>query len=240
MAETKDIKAPPPGPGGEVFSFPDLVYRELLAVIVALIVLTIWAMAVDAPLKGIADPNWTENPAKAPWYFVGLQELLVYFDPWIAGVSIPLLIILGLAALPYLDLNPRGVGRYSFKERKLVVPIFLFGYLMWFGLIVVGEFLRGPNWQFYWPWEDWAVPKPAEPPLKNLPNPVGWALIAAYLLLGLGIAGGLGKALLKKMGWVRFLMGWTVVLLMFGVFAKILLRLFFHVKYLVSTPYFSI
>lgn len=240
MAETKDIKAFPPGPGGEVFSFPDLVYRELLAVIVALIVLTIWAMAVDAPLKGIADPNWTENPAKAPWYFVGLQELLVYFDPWIAGVSIPLLIILGLAALPYLDPNPRGVGRYSFKERKLVVPIFLFGYLMWFGLIVVGQFLRGPNWQFYWPWEDWAVPKPAEPPLKNLPNPVGWALIAAYLLLGLGIAGGLGKALLKKMGWVRFLMGWTVVLLMFGVFAKILLRLFFHVKYLVSTPYFSI
>ncbi len=79
--------------------------------IVALIVLTVWSLAVDAPLKGIADPNWTENPAKAPWYFVGLQELLVYFDPWIAGVSIPLLIILGLAALPYLDPNPRGVGQ---------------------------------------------------------------------------------------------------------------------------------
>lgn len=239
MAETKDIRASHPGQG-EVFAFPDLVYRELLAMIVALIVLTVWSLAVDAPLKGIADPNWTENPAKAPWYFVGLQELLVYFDPWIAGVSIPLLIILGLAAIPYLDPNPHGVGRYSFKERRLILPIFLFGYLMWFGLIVVGQFLRGPNWQFYWPWEDWAVPKPAEPPLVNLPNGAGWAAIAGYFLVGLGLASFLGRNLIKKMGWIRFLFAWTLVLLMFGVFAKILLRLFFHVKYLVTTPFFSI
>lgn len=239
MAETKDMRASRPGQG-EVFAFPDLVYRELLAMIVALIVLTVWSLSVDAPLKGIADPNWTENPAKAPWYFVGLQELLVYFDPWIAGVSIPLLIILGLAALPYLDPNPYGVGRYSFKERRLIIPIFLFGYLMWFGLIVVGQFLRGPNWQFYWPWEDWAVPKPAEPPLVNLPNGAGWAAVAAYFLVGLGLASFLGRNLFKKMGWVRFLFAWTLVLLMFGVFAKIPLRLFFHVKYLVTTPFFSI
>jgi hypothetical protein len=238
MAEQKPLKIQEAGQ--EVFAFPDLVFKELLAMIAATIVLTVWAAAVDAPLKGIADPNWTENPAKAPWYFVGLQEVLVYFDPWIAGVSVPLLIILGLAALPYVDPNPKGIGRYDFQDRKLVVPIFLFGYLLWFGLIVVGQFLRGPNWQFYWPWEDWAVPKPAEPALVNFPNPLGLAAISAFLFLGLAVPALLGRNLFRKMGLLRHVIAWTLVLLMFGVFGKIILRLFFHVKYLVTTPYFSI
>jgi hypothetical protein len=228
------------GNGDEVFAFPDLVFKELLAVLIAALVLTVWSLRIDAPLKAIADPNWTENPAKAPWYFVGLQDLLVYFDPWIAGVGAPLLIIAGLAMLPYLDPNPRGVGAYRVRERPLVVPLFLFGYLMWFVLILIGQFLRGPNWQFYWPWEDWAVPKSAEQALVNLPNPVGLALLAAYFSLGLLLPAIADRGLFRKMRLVRHVIAWSLVLCMFGVVGKVILRFFFNVKYILTTPHFSI
>jgi hypothetical protein len=228
------------GRGDEVFAFPDLVFKEFLAVLVATLVLIVWSVKVDAPLKAIADPNWTENPAKAPWYFVGLQDLLVYFDPWIAGVGAPLLIIVGLALLPYLDPNPKGVGRYGLRERPLVVPLFLFGYLMWFVLIGIGQFLRGPNWHFYWPWEDWAVEKTAEQALVNLPNSVGLALLIGYFVVGLLLPALASRELFKKMGLARHLIAWSFVLLMFGVVGKIVLRIFFHVKYILTTPYFSI
>ncbi len=224
----------------EVFTFPELVYKELLVALIALVVLIVWSLEVDAPLKAIADPNWTENPAKAPWYFVGLQDLLVYFDPWIAGVSIPLLIILGLAVLPYLDPNPKGVGRYNLKDRRVVVPIFLFGYLLWFALIIVGQFLRGPNWQFYWPWEDWAVEKSTDTALINLPNGLGGALLAGYFVLGLLLPTLFHREMFRRMGAVRYLTAWTLALLMFGVAGKMALRLLFHVKYILTTPYFSI
>ncbi len=224
----------------EVFSFPDLVFKEFLAMLFALGVLVVWSLAVDAPLKGIADPNWTENPAKAPWYFVGLQELLVYFDPWIAGVMVPLLIIFGLAALPYLDTNQEGRGAYTFRQRKLVVPMFLFGYMLWFSLIVVGQFLRGPNWQFYWPWEDWNTVKSAEPALVNLPTVWGGLAIAVYFGLGLLLPGILWQKLWRSMGAVRYVVAWSLALFMVGVVIKIVLRLAFHVKYILVTPYFNI
>lgn len=224
----------------EAFAFPDLVFKELLAVLAVTLVLIVWSVTIDAPLKAIADPNWTENPAKAPWYFVGLQDLLVYFDPWIAGVGVPLLIILGLALLPYLDPNPKGVGRFGLRERPLVVPLFLFGYLMWFVLIGIGQFLRGPNWQIYWPWEDWAVEKTAEQALVNLPNGLGLALLAGYFVVGLAIPALANRGLFRKMGLARHLIAWSFVLLMFGVVGKMVLRIFFHVKYILTTPYFSI
>jgi hypothetical protein len=224
----------------EIFSFPDLVFKELLAALCALAVLVLWSVLVDAPLKGIADPNWTENPAKAPWYFVGLQELLVYFDPWIAGVMVPLFIIVGLAALPYLDTNPQGKGYYSIRPRKLVVPMFLFGYVLWFGLIVVGQFLRGPNWQFYWPWEDWSIPKSAERALVNLPVHWGALAVLAYFGLGLLLPAIIWRKMWRSMGAIRYVAAWSLALFMWAVVIKIALRLAFHVKYILVTPYFNI
>ena len=92
------------------------------------------------------------NPAKAPWYFLGLQELLVYFDPAVAGVLFPGLIIAGLVALPYLDANPRGNGYYTLRQRPFAIATFLFGFLvLWAGMIFIGTFLRGPNWNFFGP-----------------------------------------------------------------------------------------
>ena len=227
-------------PPKQAFAVPDLVMLELAAILAALIVLTVWSLGVDAPLKAIADPNWTENPAKAPWYFVGLQEVLVYFDPWFAGVVAPGLIILGLTFIPYLDPNPKGVGEYNFRDRRVVVTVFLIGYVFWFALIVIGEWFRGPSWQFYWPWEDWAVAKDSDQVLVNLPNAWGLMLLTGYFAAGYAIPARVFRDLYGKLGFARYMIACTFVLLMFGIMFKIVLRLAFHVKYIIHTPYFSI
>src|SRR5262249_7273463 len=92
----------------------------------------------------------------APWYFLGLQEMLVYFDPWMAGVVLPTFILIGLMAIPYIDFNQSGNGYFSFQARKFAITFFLFGFLvLWVTLIVLGTFLRGPNWNFFGPFEYW-------------------------------------------------------------------------------------
>ena len=112
--------------------WPDLVYTELISLIVCTVVLIVWSILLKAPLEQPANPADTPNPSKAPWYFLGLQEMLVYFDPWLAGVVLPGLIIVGLMAIPYIDKNPKGNGYYTFKERKPEITIFLFGFaVLW-------------------------------------------------------------------------------------------------------------
>ena len=140
--------------------WPNLVYTEMLAMILVTIVLIVWAIAFKAPIEEPANPARTPNPSKAPWYFLGLQEMLVYFDPWLAGVVFPTLIIVGLMAIPYIDKNPKGGGYYSFKERRVEITLFLFGFLiLWVLLLILGTFLRGPNWNFFGPYEFWDIHK---------------------------------------------------------------------------------
>ena len=133
-----------------VLVWPDVIYLELIGAIIASVVLIVWSLWLRAPLESPADPAVTPNPAKAPWYFLGLQELLVYFPPWIAGVVLPGLMIVGLMAIPYLDLSPRGSGYYSIRQRRGAYLIFLFGFLqLWVLPILIGTFFRGPNWSFF-------------------------------------------------------------------------------------------
>ncbi len=148
-------------------TWPHLVRVEVLVAVAVMALLIIWSVGIDAPLEEAANPNRTPNPSKAPWYFLGLQEMLVYFDPWMAGVVIPLLIIVGLAAIPYLDVNPKGNGYYTFRERTAEILTFNFGFLvLWISLIAVGVFLRGPGWNFFAPWEAWDPHKVV--PLTNV------------------------------------------------------------------------
>lgn len=136
--------------------WPDLLYIEFIALILCTVALIFWAIYLRAPLEQPANPSATPNPSKAPWYFLGLQEMLVYYDPWYAGVVLPLIIIAGLCAIPYIDTNPKGNGYYSFHERKFSITVFLFGYLaLWVFMIITGTFLRGPGWNFYGPFEYW-------------------------------------------------------------------------------------
>lgn len=136
--------------------WPDLVYIEFLCMILCTVGLVVWSLAVRAPLEEFANPAMTPNPSKAPWYFLGLQELLVYFDPWFAGVVLPSIIVFGLMAIPYIDVNPKGNGYYCFKDRRLAIVTFLIGFfVMWDFLIPIGTILRGPGWNFFGPFEEW-------------------------------------------------------------------------------------
>jgi hypothetical protein len=140
----------------KVLVWPDLVYTELICLILATAGLTLWAIVSKAPLEQPANPGYAPNPAKAPWYFLGLQEMLVYFDPWMAGVVYPGMIIVGLCAMPYIDVNPKGNGYYTIRERPFAISTWLFGFLiLWVVLIFFGTFLRGPNWSFFGPYEFW-------------------------------------------------------------------------------------
>src|SRR5688572_1163246 len=144
----------------KVLVWPDLVYTELICLIIATAGLTVWAIISKAPLEQPANPGYAPNPAKAPWYFLGLQEMLVYFDPWMAGVVYPGLIIFGLIAMPFIDTNPKGNGYYTIRERPFAIVTFLFGFLiLWVVLIFFGTFLRGPNWSFFGPYEFWDAHK---------------------------------------------------------------------------------
>ena len=144
----------------KILVWPDLVYTELICMIALTAFLIFWAIALPAPLEEPASSVKTPNPSKAPWYFLGLQEMLVYFDPWMAGVVLPSLIVVGLMAIPYIDFNKSGNGYYTIKQRKFSYIIFQFGFLeMWVTLIVLGTLLRGPNWNFFGPYEYWDAHK---------------------------------------------------------------------------------
>ncbi len=223
-----------PTPPELVTVWPHLLFRELLAVLIALILLIAASILFNAPLEEPASPSVTPNPAKAPWYFVGLQELLVYFDPWMAGVLVPFVIILGLCAIPYIDPSQRGGGVYSRRERPLAFALFTIGLVGWFLLIVIGIWFRGPGWGWVWPWRGAGAAPPVEV-ATSLPNALGAPLLLAYFLGG---------------GWVivrltRFREGFTtgrrwtfaiLLLAMAGVGVKILMRLVFGIKYVVSFP----
>lgn len=143
-----------------VFTWPDLVYSELIFLVLFTAVLIVWSIEITAPIEEPAASARTPNPSKAPWYFLGLQELLVYFDPWIAGVLLPSFIVVGLCAIPYIDVNPKGNGYYTFEERKFAVAFFWVGFLLfWVSFVILGTFLRGPNWSFFGPFEYWDLHK---------------------------------------------------------------------------------
>ena len=129
-----------------ILVWPDLVYQELICMVLFTVLLIVWSVFIPAPLEEPANLGRTPNPSKAPWYFLGLQEMLVYFDPWIAGVLLPGMIISGLILVPYCDKNPKGVGYYTLKERPFAIFMYLFGFVvLWVVLIVLGMLLFGPD-----------------------------------------------------------------------------------------------
>ena len=186
--------------GEKVDVWPHLVKREFLAALVVLALLCWWSVSKNAPLEGLANPTLTPNPSKAPWYFVGLQELLVYFDPWIAGVVLPTIIIAGLCAIPYVDTSPKGIGYYSVKDRPFASFAFLFGIGMWFVLIFIGFYCRGPNWEWYWPWQAWSHRRIMKQTLLNLPNVWGIALLLSYFAQALPVTVNLPQRLKEQFG----------------------------------------
>ena len=138
-------------PDDDVLAWPHLLYRELLVLLVVLVVLHGIALLFNAPLEEIADPTRTPNPAKAPWYFLGLQELVSY-SALVGGVLVPTILVIALVLAPYVDPNPGGVGVWFAPERRWANRIFAALAVTAVVLTLIGMLFRGPNWAWVWPW----------------------------------------------------------------------------------------
>ena len=244
-------------PDDKVLVWPDLVYIELIALILFMAFLIVWSILIAAPLEEPANPAATPNPSKAPWYFLGLQEMLVYFDPWIAGIIFPMFIIIGMMAIPYMDINKKGEGYYSFKERRVGYFIFMYGWVvLWLFLIVIGTIFRGPNWNFYGPFEWWDPHKLEALTNINLSEyvwikllnqglpanilvreSVGFFVVIGYMfVMPLLLARTKLKHIFEHYGPVRYATMMLFGLTMFALPIKMYLRWIFNLKYIISIP----
>ncbi|MDT4954493.1 MAG: hypothetical protein QOJ02_2631 [Acidobacteriota bacterium] len=260
LAKTHHRKAHPwrPGWARDLHVWPYLVRVEFLAAIIVTIILFVWSITLNAPLEEPSNPNLTMNPSKAPWYFLGLQEMLVYFDPWIAGVVMPSIIMIGLMVFPYVDSNPLGNGYYTIKQRKFALSMFGIGWVTWIVLIIIGTFIRGPGWIWFWPGQTWDHNAVVFDKNIDLPDIFGITNIWIKTIFGAIVVGGFfvlaGMLLHKLMRWNEFekkLLARTSLLqyLTFQFFAiavlialpvKIILRLAFNIKYVWVTPWFNV
>jgi hypothetical protein len=134
--------------GDRINVWPHLLIEEFVALLVLSAGLVIFSTFVNAPLRELANPNLTPNPSKAPWYFLGLQELLRYFHPLVAGITIPTFILLALAAVPYVDRNPSTRP----GDRKLAITLFTMLFMFGATLTIIGSFFRGTGYNWVWPW----------------------------------------------------------------------------------------
>ena len=156
------LHPPPPAAGRPVTdsttSYPLLLWIEvsiLLAVVLGTIAL---ASTFPGRLGPLANVDHPPNPAKAPWYFAGLQELVSYSALW-GGVVVPVSLLVVGALLPYVDRNPRGVGVWLSRHRRGILWLGAAATLAWVILTLVGAFARGPNWRFFWPGQPWLIPR---------------------------------------------------------------------------------
>ena len=236
----------------KVHVWPYLVRLEFLCALFVAIALTVWSIVIDAPLEEAANPTKTPNPSKAPWYFLGLQDILVYFDPWFAGVIAPVLIIVGLMLIPYLDVNPKGNGYYTYSERKVAIWVYSFGFLvLWISLIIMGVFLRGPGWNLFMPWQYWDphrvlalvnvdLPYALGVRTYNMAMLVGGMIVSGYFALGTAAYFFMERKAIKSVGFLRMFIKIQLYLIMLGMVIKIVLRIGFNIKYILVTPWINI
>ena len=143
----QDVKSEPVD---KVHTWPHLLAVEFVASLACTAFLFVFSWVVNAPLLQAANFNQTPNPAKAPWYFLGLQELLTMFHPMIAGVTLPTIGLIALMFSPYLDKNISNKP----EDRKFMTSMFTIFLMMWAVLVIVSSFFRGPGYNFTFPWRD--------------------------------------------------------------------------------------
>ena len=143
----QDVKATPID---KVHTWPHLLAAEFVAALAMTAFTLVFSIFVNAPLLQLANPNRTTNPSKAPWYFLGLQELLTMFHPMVAGVTIPGMGLFVLMLAPYIDKNPS----IKPEDRKFAISIFTIFLMFWAVLVLIGTFFRGPGFNFTFPWKD--------------------------------------------------------------------------------------
>jgi menaquinol-cytochrome c reductase cytochrome b/c subunit len=142
----QDVKATPQD---KVHVWPHLLGIEFVAALACTAFTLVFSVFVNAPLLELANPNQTPNPSKAPWYFLGLQELLTMFHPMVAGVTLPGFGLIGLILAPYTDRNPSNKP----EDRKFAISLFTIFLMSWAVLVLIGSFFRGPGQNFVFPWD---------------------------------------------------------------------------------------
>jgi len=260
LAKTHHRKTQPwkEGWDREVFVWPYLLRIEFLVTIIVTFILMVWSITLDAQLEAPANPSLTMNPSKAPWYFLGLQEMLVYFDPWMAGVVLPTLILVGLMVIPYMDANPLGNGYYTFKQRKFAILAFLFGFVvLWLSMVVIGTFIRGPGWIWFWPGQTWDHNKVIFEVNRDLPDMFGittmmgkslfggavfglYTLLMVFVVHKLFTMNEFNRKIYERMTLIQYVTLQIFLVSMMLLPAKILARLLFRIKYVWITPWFNI
>ena len=260
LAKTHHRKVEPyrEGWSQKLYVWPHLLRVEFLAAIIVTLILMIWSITLNAPLEEPANPNLTMNPAKAPWYFLGLQEMLVYFDPWIAGVLMPTFILIGLIIIPYVDTNPLGNGYYTYRQRKFAILTFLFGFIvLWLSMVFIGTFIRGPGWMWFWPGVTWDHHRLIFETNRDLNEIFGivnqpWVglfggaavglyfVVFGWLTHKLFVWNDFNRKIYQQMTLVQYLTLQTFLLIMWALPVKIILRLLFRIKYVMVTPWFNI
>jgi hypothetical protein len=143
----QEVKA---APVDKVHTWPHLLAVEFVAALACTAFLFIFSWFVNAPLLQAANVNQTPNPSKAPWYFLGLQELLTMFHPMIAGVTLPGMGLIALILAPYIDKNPSNKP----EDRKFITSLMTVHLMFWAVLVMIGSFFRGPGFNFVFPWRD--------------------------------------------------------------------------------------
>src|SRR3954467_2312563 len=261
LAKTHHRKTLPwrPGWAREIHVWPYLGRVGFTAAIIVPVILFVWSIRINAPLEEPANPNLTMNPSKAPWDFLGLQEMLVYFDPWIAGVVMPGLLVVGLMVFPYVDANPLGNGYYTWKQRRFAISMFMWGFFMWIILIIIGTFIRGPGWIWFWPGQTWdhnAVVYDRNVDLHEYLGITGMRgkfffgglVVTVFYILGgmffhwLMTRNSLDKKILARTTLLQYVtFQFFAISILLALPVKLLLRLSpLHIKYVWVTPWFNI
>ncbi len=139
-------------PEDTIFTFPHLLTPIMICTLIITVAVTVVSILYNAPLEELANPVRPPNPSKAPWYFLGLQEMVAYSAFW-GGVAVPGLFVVILLVIPYIDRNPLGTGVWFSKTRPIALTLFTIFVVFNVVVIITGTFMRGPNWDFFWPWE---------------------------------------------------------------------------------------
>jgi len=226
----------------ELQTWPYLMRVEFLAAIIVTVILFVWSITLNAPLEELANPNLTMNPAKAPWYFLGLPTLIVF----------------GLMIIPYVDTNPLGSGYYTWKQRRFSIATFCFGFLfLWVLMVIVGTFIRGPGWMWFWPGQTWDPSRVIYEVNRDLPDIFGIGSMAGKAIFGavvmaLYFAGAgylfhraitwndFNRKIYQRMSLIQYITLQIFLITMLLLPVKMILRLVFRIKYVWVTWWFNV
>ncbi len=200
---------------------------ELLTAVALSTILIVWGILINIPLLQIADPAIVDNILPAPWYVIGLREILLYFDPLLAGILIPLIVILALITIVYADWSSHNKNTNSSTIKRIVMSNIILGFSMWLSLILAGHLMADTLFA-------------TSGDAHNMDTAAGLFCIILYFGVGLAIPYLTGRTVYDILGLKKYAAFMSLILLIYAVPLKIFLRLAFNIQYVLVTPWFNV